>query len=102
MARQSGRERGQRRSGANGDSLQAGVVAGRYPIDDLTYDLLTVMHAKAKALEAYDRYIEDARGNEDVRRFLEQLREQDVRMVHELRGHLARMLQQEPRSRRAA
>ncbi len=88
----------------NGGGVKVGTdMSGRYPIDDLTYDLLTVMHAKAKALEAYDKYIEDARGNEEVRRFLEQLREQDVRMVHELRGYLGRLFQQEQsRGRRVA
>ncbi len=82
------------------------IAGGRYPIDNLTYDVLTVLHAKAKALEAYDKYLHDARGDDELRRLLEQIREQDVRMIHELRQHLSRLLQggESPRtgSRRAA
>ena len=73
---------------------------GRYPIDDLTYDVITVLHEKSKGLEAFDRYLQDARGD-DVEDLLHEIREQDERAVEDLQEHLHRLLM-EGRGRRAA
>ncbi len=105
MARKSkSRARGEVRSVGDVGGMSIGAAdRGRYPVDNLTYDVITILHEKSKALEAYDKYLQDARGDDDVRRLLEQIREQDVRMVHDLRRHLGRLLQEEgSRGRRAA
>ena len=65
---------------------------GRFGIDDLTYDLVTILHEKSKGLEAYQRDIDDARTKGDVRQMLERFRDDDLRKVHELRDCLSDVL----------
>ena len=62
------------------------------PLDDLTYDLVTLLHEKAKALDAYEKYIEDAEIDEETRLVLQELRRQDVDAVRRLRELAARYL----------
>lgn len=65
------------------------------PIDDLTYDVITVLHAKAKALEAYDQYISDAVDDDEAREVLEEMKRQDQENVRVLKEVLARRLDEE-------
>lgn len=65
------------------------------PVDDLTYDVITVLHAKAKALEAYDKYIEDAVDDDEAREILEEMKRQDQENVRVLKEVLARRLDEE-------
>jgi hypothetical protein len=64
------------------------------PLDNITYDVITVIHEKAKGLEAFDQYIEDAAEDEELVDLLETIREQDEQSIEELKPHLARLLQQ--------
>ena len=75
--------------------------SGHFPMDDLAYDIVTVLHEKSKGLEAFDRYLQDARGD-DVEDLLEEIREQDERAIEELQDHLHRLLSGNGRHRRAA
>jgi hypothetical protein len=59
-------------------------------LDDLTYNVVTVLHEKSKGLEAYETYIEDASDNEEVRQIFEELRDQDQEAI----GRLKECLQQ--------
>lgn len=65
------------------------------PIDDLAYDLVTVLHQKSKALEAYDKYIGDCGGNPEVKQLFEQLKQEDTRAVGMLRDCVAQYLTKE-------
>ena len=76
---------------SNGASNQA----GRYPLDNLSYDLITIVHEKSKALEAYDRYLQDAEEEPEIRRALEQIQIQDRQSIEMLRRHLGRVLSQQ-------
>lgn len=53
-------------------------------LDDLTYNVITVLHEKSKGLEAYEQYIEDASDNDEVREIFEELRDQDQETVTRL------------------
>jgi hypothetical protein len=53
-------------------------------LDDLTYNVITVLHEKSKGLEAYEQYIDDASDNEEVRQIFEELRDQDLEAVSRL------------------
>src|SRR6476469_5342465 len=53
-------------------------------LDDLTYDVITVLHEKGKGIEVYEQYIDDASDNEEVRQIFEQLRDQDLEAVSRL------------------
>lgn len=57
---------------------------GQFPIDNLTYDLITVIHEKSKGLEAFDRYMRDAQGNSQVGQLFDQIRQQDSQFVQQL------------------
>jgi len=61
-------------------------------LDNLTYDLITVLHEKAKGLEAYDRYLADAQSNSEARQLLEKIRQADLQQVEQLRGCLSKVL----------
>lgn len=59
-------------------------------VSDLEYDWITVMHNKAKALQAYDEYMEDARqanSQECVDLFVK-LKEAEAEHIQEIREHL--------------
>lgn len=64
------------------------------PIDDLTYDVITVLQRKAKALEAYDKYVSDAEADDDdeLRDMFESMRRQEVEHVQVLKEVLAQRL----------
>ncbi len=62
------------------------------PLDDLTYDIVSILHEKSQALEAYDDYLEDARQEPDIIRVLEDIRRHDEEDVERLRFELGRLL----------
>lgn len=61
------------------------------PADDLVYDLVSVQYHALKEAQAADTYLRDAHEHEDVRRFFEEVAEQDRQRAlrcHELLGQL--------------
>ena len=64
------------------------------PLDNLTYDVVTLIHEKAKGLEAFDKYIEDAREDDELMDVLERTRDHDRECIGELKEHLSRLLEQ--------
>ena len=63
-----------------------------FPVEDLTYDVLTILHEKSKGLEAYDKYLEDARSDAEVAGLLREIRDEDELHIERLQQHLARLL----------
>jgi len=57
---------------------------GRFPIDNLTYDLITVIHEKSQGLEAFDRYLKDAGEDEECKTLFEEIRQQDEDAIKQL------------------
>lgn len=53
-------------------------------LDNLTYDIITVLHEKSKGLEAYDKYLQDAQGNNEVRQIFEEIRRSDEQHIQRL------------------
>ncbi len=70
------------------------MAQGNFPLDNLTFDLITVIYEKSKGLEAYERYIRDAQGDQQVRQVLEQIRNEDQQHIQQLQKHLHRCLSQ--------
>ena len=61
------------------------------PADDIVYDLVSVQYHALKAAQAYDSYVEDADGHDDVQSFFKQCAQQDAERAqkcHELLGQL--------------
>ncbi len=75
----------------------------RYGIDNLTYDIITVLHEKSKGLEAFDQYLPDAQVDNEIRECFQQLRHQDQENIQKLQQLLAtRLGSQGTRGTRAA
>ena len=70
----------------------ASSSSGNFPLDNLTYDLITILYEKSKGLEAYDKYQRDAQGNQQVSQLLQQMRQQDEQHVRQLQQFLAQQL----------
>jgi hypothetical protein len=67
----------------------------KYPIDNLSYNVITVIHEKCKALEAYDQYTKDLQGDTELLRLFEDLRRSDEQFVSRLYQHLHRYMMQQ-------
>lgn len=61
------------------------------PADNIVYNLVSVQYHALKAAQAYDSYVQDAEGHDDVQSFLRQCAEQDAQRAvtcHQLLGTL--------------
>jgi hypothetical protein len=65
-----------------------GQSSGSFPLDNLTYDLITVLYEKSKGLEAYDKYIRDAQNDQQAKQLFEQMRQQDEQCIQQLAQRL--------------
>lgn len=63
-----------------------------FPLDNLTYDLVTILYEKSKGLEAMDKYMRDAQGNQQISQLIQQIRQQDEQIVQQLQQHLGQLL----------
>jgi ferritin-like metal-binding protein YciE len=69
--------------------------SANFPLDNLTYDLITILAEKSKALEAYEKYQRDAQGNQELSNLLQQIRRQDEQHIQQLQQHLGQLLGQQ-------
>lgn len=67
------------------------------PVDDLTFDVITVLQNKAQALAAYDKYIGDAQAEDEVEleELFVEMRKADEENVVVLKEVLARRLDED-------
>ncbi|HLJ68110.1 MAG TPA: hypothetical protein VKX16_12185 [Chloroflexota bacterium] len=78
------------------NTSQETVGRGSFPLDNLCYDLLTIIQAKSQGLEAYDKYLKDAQGDDEIKNLLQQIRQQDSQWVQQLMEQLVRVHQGHP------
>ncbi|HEY9707032.1 MAG TPA: hypothetical protein V6D48_02380 [Oculatellaceae cyanobacterium] len=64
-------------------------------ISNLEYDLLTVLQNKSEALNAYDKYIQDAQsiGSQPCVELFQKLQQADSQQAQEIRQHLQEVMQ---------
>lgn len=64
-------------------------------INNLEYDLVTVLHNKSEAIQAYDKYIQDAQSqnSQPCVQLFQKLQQQDVQTAQEIRQHLQQVMQ---------
>ncbi len=64
-------------------------------INNLEYDLLTVLQNKSEALHAYDKYIQDAQsiGSQPCVELFQKLQQADSQQAQEIRQHLQEVMQ---------
>jgi hypothetical protein len=82
-----GNMRSTRRTGQQRTSTKSN--GQKFGVDDLTYDLVSILHEKSKGLEALGKYMQDAEDNEEVMQLIQRIQEQDREQVQELRDCLA-------------
>jgi hypothetical protein len=71
---------------------QTGMQGQGYPVDNLTYDLISVLHAKLEGLETYKKYMQDAQGDQDCQQLFQKLYQQDNQIATEIMQHLQKHL----------
>ena len=69
--------------------------SGHFPLDNISYDLITIIHEKSKALEAYDTYMQDVQSDQQLGQLLQEIRQQDEQCIQKLQQHLTRTLGQQ-------
>lgn len=69
---------------------QSQTQSQKFALDNPTYDLIAILHEKSKALEAFNKYLNDFQGEDEIRQELEQIRQDDFRHVQALEQHLQR------------
>jgi rubrerythrin len=64
-------------------------------ISNLEYDLLTVLQNKSEALQAYEKYMQDAQeiGSQPCVELFQKLQQQDMQQAQEIRQHLQEVMQ---------
>jgi rubrerythrin len=64
-------------------------------INNLEYDLVTVLQNKSEAVQAYETYIQDAQsqGSQPCAELFRKLQEEDARQAQEIRQHLQQVMQ---------
>lgn len=64
------------------------------PLNDVSYDLLSVLQSKLDAIAIYEQYIEDAKdaGNGQMEQLFEQIKQQDEQAAEKLTGALETMV----------
>src|SRR3954467_8034992 len=81
---------------------RGGRSNGRGKIDNVLYDVITVLHEKSKGLEAFDQYLQDVQGREEVREVFEDIRQQDEEAVQRLEQCLREIIGGEREEEEAA
>jgi hypothetical protein len=73
-------------------------------IDNVLYDVVTVLHEKSKGLEAYDKYDRDLQGRNEIKQIFDEIRRNDEQAVQRLRECLTQLVgnQQGGQQNRAA
>jgi len=61
------------------------VTSVQTPLDNLVYDLVSIEYHALKGQHVYDKYARDAQGREEVRQFIDQVKQEDQQRA--MRAH---------------
>ncbi len=64
----------------------------RFPLNDRTYDLISILHHKSKALAAYETYLADVQADTHLTQILVEIKHDEQRHMERLKAHLGRLL----------
>lgn len=67
-------------------------ASDRFPLNDVAYDLIAMIHKKSQALVAYEKYLEDVQSDTQLTQLLVTIRHDDMRHLELLKAHLGRVL----------
>jgi hypothetical protein len=67
-------------------STAGGSSSGK--LDNVLYNVITVLHEKSKGLEAYEQYEQDLQGQPEIKDIFDEIRSNDEQAVTQLRDCL--------------
>jgi hypothetical protein len=64
-------------------------------LNDLVFDMVTVLHSKGEGVNAYEKYMRDAQNenSQECMQLFEKLKAQDESAIMEVKEHLSQLLQ---------
>ncbi len=65
--------------------------SGQYPVANAEYDLITILAHKLKGIEAYQIYLKDTKGDQELAKLIQECLQQDQQMATRLHDHLHRI-----------
>jgi hypothetical protein len=89
---QTGKQAKQNHQGQDKSTRQK--QAEGFPLDNLSYDLVTLLYEKSKALEAFDKYMQDAQDDKQALQLFEQMRQADEQFIGQLRDQVGQRFAQ--------
>ena len=76
----------------SGQQSQDRQSSGSGKIDNVLYDVVTVLHEKSKGLEAYDKYDRDLQGRNEIKQIFDEIRRNDEQAVQRLEDCLRQLV----------
>jgi hypothetical protein len=61
------------------------------PASNLVYDLVSIQYHALKGAQVYEQFLSDAQGNDEVRKFIEQVWDQDAKRAQTCHDLLAQI-----------
>ena len=58
---------------------------------NIVYDLVSIQYHALKGAQVYDQFLNDAKGNDDVRKFIEQVKTEDAKRAQKCHELLAKI-----------
>ena len=58
---------------------------------DIVYDLVSIQYHALKGAQVYDQFLKDATDNDDVKKFIETVKEQDAERAQKCHEFLAKL-----------
>jgi hypothetical protein len=70
--------------------MEGATMAGT-GASDLVYDLVSIQYHALKGAQVYDQFLSDASGNDDAKKFIEQVKKQDMERAEKAHEILAKL-----------
>ena len=58
---------------------------------DIVYDLVSIQYHALKGAQVYDQFLSDAEDNDDVKKFIEEVRDQDIKRAEKCHEFLTKL-----------
>jgi hypothetical protein len=58
---------------------------------DIVYDLVSIQYHALKGAQVYDQFVSDAEDNDDVKKFIEEVRDQDKKRAQQCHEFLTKL-----------
>ncbi len=80
--------------GQGGQQQQSGGMGqgqGQFPLSNAEYNLIAILHNKLQAIEAYQKYMRDVQGDQELSQLIQECKQQDQQLALRLHQHLHRI-----------